>query len=209
MFDNRETPIVALDCEMVEVDRCADGLARVSIVNYNGHVLYDEFVRPEGKITNFRTWVSGVGPHHMHKAKPYKVAKAECHRILKGKTIVGHSLSGDFRVLELEADSVAFAKEKVRDTSKYKKYQNDHGQAQSLKVLTEKFLLRRIQAGQHCSVTDARAALALYRISESEWENFVKQKSYQSVKRIVQQDAATAARAASFFGGAAGKRVAK
>lgn len=192
---------------MVEVDRCSDGLARVSIVNYNGHVLYDEFVKPEGRITNFRTWVSGVAPHHMHKAKPYKIAKAECHRLLKGKTIVGHSLTGDFRVLELEADSISFSKDKVRDTSKYKKYQSDLGQAQSLKVLTEKFLLRKIQSGQHCSVTDARAALALYRISEQEWENYVKQKNYSNVKRIVQQDIASVAKAASFFG--ATKRFAK
>jgi DNA polymerase III alpha subunit (gram-positive type) len=123
---NRETPIVAIDCEMVEVDRCADALARVSIVNYNGHVLYDEFVRPENRITNFRTWVSGVGPHHMHKAKPHKQAKDEVHRILKGKIIVGHSLTGDFRVLEM---TETVDKDKVRDTSKYKKYQNAHGQA--------------------------------------------------------------------------------
>jgi RNA exonuclease 4 len=94
---------------------------------------------------------------------------------LKGKIVVGHSLTGDFRVLHLE-DGVTdiVNKEKVRDTSKYKKYQNQHGQAQSLKVLTEKYLLRKIQSGSHCSVTDARAALALYRISEHEWENLVK-----------------------------------
>lgn len=87
----RETPIVALDCEMVEVDRCADALARygsiskcfrVSIVNYNGQVLYDEYVKPESRITNYRTWVSGVGPHHMHQAKPHHKAKAEVHKIL-------------------------------------------------------------------------------------------------------------------------------
>lgn len=38
MFDEpkAETPFVALDCEMVEVDGYDDGLARVSIVNYNG-----------------------------------------------------------------------------------------------------------------------------------------------------------------------------
>jgi hypothetical protein len=46
-------------------------LFRVSIVNYNGQVLYDEYVKPEGRITNFRTWVSGVSPHHMTKAKPF------------------------------------------------------------------------------------------------------------------------------------------
>lgn len=93
---------------------------RVSIVNYNGQILYDQYVRPESRITNFRTWVSGIHPHHMHQAKPFKEAKAECHRILKGKIVVGHALTGDFRVMELDETHVV--KEKIRDTSKYKKY---------------------------------------------------------------------------------------
>jgi len=175
-----ETEVVAVDCEMVEIDRNSDGLARVSIVNYNGQVLYDEYVRPEGRITNFRTWVSGISPHHMHQAKPFSEAKSEVHALLKDKIIVGHSLSGDFRVLHLE-EGVTVSRDKIRDTSKYKKYQSQHGQAQSLKVLTEKFLQRRIQSGSHCSVTDARAALALYRISEQEWENYAKQKNYSNL----------------------------
>ena len=95
------------------------------------------------------------------------------HKLIKGKTVVGHSLVGDFRVLHLE-DGVDITKDRVRDTSKYKKYHSQHGQAQSLKVLTEKYLLRKIQSGSHCSVTDARAALALYRISENDWENYIK-----------------------------------
>jgi len=169
-------------------------------VNYNGQVLYDHYVRPEQRITNFRTWVSGVGPHHMHQAKPFQVAKAECHKLLKGKIIVGHSLTGDFRVLHLDEQIVP--KDKVRDTSKYKKYQSEHGQAQSLKNLTQNFLNRSIQKGSHCSITDARAALALYRLNEQDWENFVKQKSYHSVKQIVQQDAGKMAR----FFGAGGKK---
>ena len=54
----------AVDCEMVELDRWSEGLARVSIINYNGVVLMDRFVIPPvGKhVTNFRTWVSGVTP---------------------------------------------------------------------------------------------------------------------------------------------------
>ena len=35
-------------------------LGRVCIVNYNGHILYDEFVRPKYHITNYLTWVSGI-----------------------------------------------------------------------------------------------------------------------------------------------------
>ena len=35
-------------------------LARVSIVNYHGVVMLDKFVRPREKVTDYRTWVSGV-----------------------------------------------------------------------------------------------------------------------------------------------------
>jgi len=62
------TPVVGVDCEMVEVDKTDDALARVSIVNYNGVVLYDKYVRPEGRVSDFRTWVSGVTPHHLKEA---------------------------------------------------------------------------------------------------------------------------------------------
>ena len=61
-----ETPIVAIDCEMVGVNKTEDSLARVSIVNYNGHILYDKYVRPEGTVTDYRTWVSGI-TYHMLK----------------------------------------------------------------------------------------------------------------------------------------------
>jgi len=63
--DKGETPVVAVDCEMVETDRWGEGLARCSIVNANGHILMDKFVIPEGSVTNYRTWVSGVTPHHL------------------------------------------------------------------------------------------------------------------------------------------------
>ena len=70
-------------------------------MNYNGCVLYDQYVKPDGQITNYRTWVSGVTPIHIKNAKPFKEAKEEAHRILRNKIIVGHSLNHDFSVLEL------------------------------------------------------------------------------------------------------------
>lgn len=104
MFDEPkvETPFVALDCEMVEVDGYEDGLARVSIVNFNGQVLLDTFVKPEGKITNFWTWVSGVYPKHMYNATPLKEALQKVSKILKDKIIIGHALKNDFKVLQIE-----------------------------------------------------------------------------------------------------------
>jgi hypothetical protein len=35
-------------------------LARVSVVNYHGAIMLDKFVRPREKVTDYRTWVSGV-----------------------------------------------------------------------------------------------------------------------------------------------------
>ena len=53
---------------MVGVAGIGEALARVSIVNYHGHVLYDKYVRPEGKVTDFRTWVSGITPFHLKES---------------------------------------------------------------------------------------------------------------------------------------------
>ena len=60
---------------MVEVENKFDALARISVVNYYGHVLLDTFVLPTKNITNYRTWVSGVTPSHMHKAIPYNTIR--------------------------------------------------------------------------------------------------------------------------------------
>jgi hypothetical protein len=49
--------------------------------------------------------------------------------------------------------------------------------------LTAQYLQREIQEGQHNSVVDARAALALYKINEKDWENTAKQKSFTDQRR--------------------------
>jgi len=75
--------VVAVDCEMVEVDRWGEGLARVSIVNYFGVILLDKYVIPEcHQVTNYRTWVSGVTPQHLRLDKGaihFKEAKRIAH----------------------------------------------------------------------------------------------------------------------------------
>jgi hypothetical protein len=54
----------------------------------------------------------------MKNAKTFAVAKAEAHKLLKGKILVGHSLKHDFEVLEWKSED----KDKIRDISKYRKY---------------------------------------------------------------------------------------
>ena len=99
---------------------------RVSIVNYNGVVVYDKYVRPEGRVTDFRTWVSGVRPENLlekNGAISYQQAIKDTHRILNScKQIVGHSLQHDFKVLNYKIGS-----DKIRDVSKYAKYKSSIG----------------------------------------------------------------------------------
>jgi len=58
----RVTKVLGLDCEMVGVgdDAKESMLARVSVVNQFGCCVYDKFVRPTDRVTDYRTKVSGV-----------------------------------------------------------------------------------------------------------------------------------------------------
>ena len=53
-----------MDCEMVGVGEEGKEsiLARVSLVNQYGQCIYDKFVKPSEKVTDYRTFVSGVRP---------------------------------------------------------------------------------------------------------------------------------------------------
>lgn len=53
-----------MDCEMVGVGMNGEDsiLARVSIVNQYGKVLYDKFVKPTEEVVDYRTAVSGIRP---------------------------------------------------------------------------------------------------------------------------------------------------
>ena len=53
---------MALDCEMIGVGPMGEEsmLARVSVVNYFGAVLLDEFVQQKERVTDWRTQWSGI-----------------------------------------------------------------------------------------------------------------------------------------------------
>ena len=62
---------VGMDCEMVGVGpQAKSALARCSIVDYNGEVVYDKFIRPQGRIRDYRTRYSGVREKDMRTAPP-------------------------------------------------------------------------------------------------------------------------------------------
>ncbi|XP_075419659.1 interferon-stimulated 20 kDa exonuclease-like 2 [Tenrec ecaudatus] len=170
--------MVAVDCEMVGTGPKGhvSSLARCSIVNYDGDVLYDEYILPPCRIVDYRTRWSGIRKQHMVNATPFKIAQSQILKILAGKIVVGHAIHNDFKALQY-----FHPKALTRDTSHIPLLNQKAGCPDnitvSLKRLTQKLLNRDIQVGKsgHSSVEDAQATMELYKLVEVEWEQHLAQ----------------------------------
>ena len=69
---SKETPIVAIDCEMVICEDQQYHLARISIVNYNRHVLFDSYIKPNLKIKNYLEKVTNLSSFIIDRAQSYQ-----------------------------------------------------------------------------------------------------------------------------------------
>ncbi|GBG83409.1 hypothetical protein CBR_g37123 [Chara braunii] len=163
------TKVVALDCEMVGIGEGGrrSAPAHVCIVNSHGLVVYEKHVRVLEKVTDFKTYVSGVRPRDLRKghAEDFEIVRKEVADLLKGRVLVGHSLRNDLKALML-----GHPMRLIRDTQKFHRFRGRMGQKRSLKSLAEEHLNMRIQAGEHNPAEDARAALYLYLKYRKEWE---------------------------------------
>ncbi|VTJ89963.1 Hypothetical predicted protein [Marmota monax] len=81
--------MVAIDFEMVGTGPKGDvsSLARCSIVNYDGDVLYDEYILPPCHIVDYGTKWSGICKKHMVNATPFKTTPSQILKILFGKIV--------------------------------------------------------------------------------------------------------------------------
>ena len=83
-------------------------LGRVSIVNFNGITILDQFIRPKNRIINYLTKVSGLRPSSFINQPYFEDVKEkvyylmQIYNILRNRVIVGHSLQNDFKVLDYE-----------------------------------------------------------------------------------------------------------
>lgn len=161
---------LAIDCEFVGVGPGGEQseLARVSIVNFHGHIIYDEFVKPRERVTDWRTFVSGIRPSDMHKAIPFKQAQNDVAKILKDRILVGHAVHHD-----LEALYLTHPKRDIRDTSMHLPFKQKYsrGKTPSLKKLALEILGLDIQSGEHSSVEDARATMLIFKSDKKGFED--------------------------------------
>lgn len=152
---------VCIDCEFVGVgadDRSA--LARVSIVNFYGVTVMDEFVKPKERVTDWRTWVSGVSSRDMRRAISFEEAQQKVADLLKHRILVGHAVQNDLKALSLSHPRVM-----TRDTSRFSEFRKQSKtKSPALQKLASEYLKFQIHTGQHSSVEDAQVTMALFRL---------------------------------------------
>lgn len=198
----KNVAVMGLDCEMVGAGR--DGtislLGRCSLVllvqDEDGEsdgddnssairvtTVYDKFVRPSKKVTDYRTPWSGITKDDLRglgslPCVPFEVCRTEVAALLasyegKAVVLVGHALKNDFDVLNLRHPFGL-----TRDTATCRWFMKS-GRSRNkmlqrkLSHLVEEELGMDIQGGGggHSSVEDAEAALRLYWKVRLAWEH--------------------------------------
>lgn len=178
---------VAIDCEMVGVGIGGQesSLARVSVVNYYGHVLLDEIVQQRERVFDYRTKWSGIRPSDMARAKPFTEVQNKVAELIEGKILVGHAVHNDLKALLLSHPHYL-----IRDTQVLAgKHKIVNSRQPALRHLVESEFGLAIQEGEHSSVTDARATMAIYRLYRKVWESslpasYIKAASLVHAKRV-------------------------
>ncbi|KAJ2650112.1 3'-5' exonuclease [Coemansia sp. RSA 1250] len=167
---------LAMDCEMVGAGfkGCRSMLARVSIVNYYGHVILDTFVKPTEPVTDYRTWISGVRKSDLQTGREFAEVQQQVADLLKDRILVGHALKNDLAALMLTHPPLL-----IRDTAKYPPFKEKKS-SQSLRKLAASILHITIQEGEHSSIVDAKTAMLLYRKVKTEWEQLVAPRRYKA-----------------------------
>lgn len=157
---------VAIDCEFVGVgpEGAHDQLARVSLVDYFGAVLLDEFVQGPRPIVDYRTEVSGITPELVLEGVDFNAARLAVVKLIDGKILVGHSIKHDLLVLQIN-----WKKYSLRDSQDHRPFAR-RDRPQKLKYLARGIGLS-IQSGEHSSVEDAQAVMAVYRAHKDDMDS--------------------------------------
>ncbi|OAA46291.1 RNA exonuclease 4 [Metarhizium rileyi] len=159
---------VGVDCEMVGIGPGGheSALARVSLVDFHGRQIYDSYVKPEERVTDWRTAVSGVSQKEMRFARKFEDVQSEVCDIIEGRILVGHDIKHDLDALKL---SHPFRD--IRDTAKHRGFKNySHGRKPALRVLARELLAVDIQEGPHSSTEDARVTMLIFRKFKSSFD---------------------------------------
>mmetsp|Transcript_14288 Transcript_14288/g.20916 ORF Transcript_14288/g.20916 Transcript_14288/m.20916 type:complete len:309 (+) Transcript_14288:135-1061(+) len=196
--EDEKARYVALDCEMVGVGPGGydSALARVSIVNWDGIIMLDTFVRVPVPVTDYRTFVSGIRAEDLQSefAMDVRECRSRVRSLIDDKILIGHALKNDLQALKITHPWY-----NTRDTAKYSPFMKQHYQMEGLvprklRDLAYEKLGQCIQmeGEEHCSIVDAMAALDLYKSVRNKWEKVIqwKMKKTNAMERQKQKHCA-------------------
>ena len=175
------TDVLALDCEMVGVGigGWESSLASVSVVNSFGRQVYFSYAKPPRRVTDYRTWCSGITAAMLDTAPPSCDVQREVALLLRGKTVVGHGLENDFKALGYH-----HPRRLVRDSAHdVQRLLSRRGKPRKLRRIAWEFLGLTIQDGEHSPDEDALAALLLYFRFEREFEGVAAKRAAEALAK--------------------------
>lgn len=172
-FDHEGSRIFSLDCEFCK-SATQKVLTRASLVNFEGEVVLDTFVKPDEEIIDYVTKFSGITPELLEGVLTTidDVRNKLLSIISSLDVLIGHSLESDLNILKIRHPTIV-------DTALCYDHTRGPPLKPSLKWLSKKYLQRDIQQGEatgsgHSSVEDAKAALDLIKLKIHEGMSFGK-----------------------------------
>lgn len=106
----------AIDCETVG---CVSGscLARVSIVNQLGCCVFDEYVKPTAKVTDYRNITTDIKKKYLENGSDIAIVRVKVRDLIKEIILIGHFLKFDLDALNLSHPEI-----KQRDLAVYEPF---------------------------------------------------------------------------------------
>ncbi|CAL8108019.1 unnamed protein product [Calicophoron daubneyi] len=157
------SPMYAIDCEMV-LTRMGNELARVTMVDELGCVVFDRLVKPENPVEDYLTRFSGITRDMLLPVETRVTdIQHELSELLPADAIlVGHSIGNDLEAMKVYHPYLI-------DTSVIYNLKGSRAAKSKLSFLSEHFLGRLIQIGSegHSSAEDAVATMDLVRLKLS------------------------------------------
>lgn len=96
----KETKILSFKSERVLTNK-GERIARISIVNFYGNIVFDTLIKPWSKVVDYREAITGIKSADLKFAPSYPKVALILKKILDEKVVIGHSLSDDFNHMHL------------------------------------------------------------------------------------------------------------